>query len=497
MAKERTPASDDGLGFVPDDSADLGFVPDDGQEQKVHIDFEPDPAAPVGEQGIISGAVKGARGLGKILDYARGVTGGPALAFGLEKLTGKDVFKKDELKNSAKWNNLDTYPSSAELMERAGVPQGAKISDYTDKIPKDGLLDITLRGAGGFGVDAATDPLTYLSFGANSVGKGLAKEGAEKLAKGGMQRLLEMPAVKQATAMATAPSRAMSNMGKKFFSWGITPIEQAGEKFGKEAVADTMYKHGIKGTARTIERKIGETTTKLKSARDEILDAADKAGAQVNRNKAFNDFNQTLEKMVDERRLSREEADKIFDQTVGNYMKGDMPGTKLATQWKTDVNKSLPKRAWDVTQNPNIGQALDKSVSKGLKEAVEKTVGKFSSPQAQAELIKKNRELGELLSVRSAAAQMADVAERRYAFTPWDIAAGGGMGMGTGNPAKGIALLGAKKLLEVGRMPSVRTTVGSAMRDVGEGSMAPFLDTLLRRSTANSLRKGEKKDEQK
>jgi len=486
--KKRKPANDDDLGFVADDAADLGFVPEGGGDD---LAFQPDPASPTETDGVVSKGIKTLQAGGKVLDYARGAIGGPALAAGLELLTGKDVNKLKNWKNAINPTRLDTYPSSAELMEEAGVPEGAKVSDYTDKISKGGLLDFTLRGGGGLALDVATDPLTYLSFGTATA----AKKGAQGAAKGGAKTLLEMPVLKQAAAFATAPSRAVSDMGKKIFSWGITPIEQAGEKFGKDAVADTMYKHRIKGSARAIEEKIGKTTGDLKRERDLVLRQADAAGATVDRGGAFQDFTDEIAQMVADRRISQEQGNKILDDALQTYLQGGDPSTMLATQWKSDMYGELPNKVWEASKNPSIGQRLNKKASKGLKEGIENAVGKFSGRDAAETLKLKNKELGELLSVSPAAQRYAQQLDRRYLVTPWDVGGAGFGGMVGGSPGAGAAMIGAKKLLEIGRLPSVRTNTGAFLRDVSEGPLSgPFLDILTRRSAAGTLRKGAEKD---
>lgn len=492
--KKRKPANDDDLGFVADDAADLGFVPEGGGDD---LAFQPDPASPTETGGVVSKGIKTLQAGGKILDYARGAVGGPALAAGLEFLTGKDVNKLKNWKAAINPTTLDTYPSSAELMEEAGVPEGAKVSDYLSMVPKDSFFDATLRGAGGFGLDVATDPLTYLSLGTSAAAKKGAQEGGKALAKGAGRSMLEMPVAKQAAAFATAPSRAVSDMGKKIFSWGITPIEQAGEKFGKEAVADTMYKHRIKGSARSIEEGIEKTAGNLKRDRDLILKQADAAGGKVELS-AFDDFTAELDQMVADRRISPEQAEKLWMDALGTYVTGPAPTTELATRWKTDMYNELPQKAWEASKNPAIGQKLNKKAAHGLKEGIEGAVRKYSGSDAARVLKEKNKELGELLSVSPAAQRYAQQLDRRYLVTPWDVGGAGFGGMVGGSPGAGAAMIGAKKLLEIGRLPSVRTNTGAFLRDISEGPLSgPFLDILSRRSAASVRKKGEKDGKEK
>ncbi len=450
------------------------FVADDFVAEDAHgaTPFEADDfvaeSPDVETGGVINTAVTAAKGVGKAFDYLRGATGGPLLAAALGQYKGQEHL--DALNPFS----TKTFPSSDELMERAGVNKGARLSDVFSMIPKDSFADISARGVGGFGLDTATDPLSYLSFGTSAAAKGGMNSA--------MKKLLKTPVIEEAAKVASAPSKMLSNMGKKVYSWGITPIEQAGERYGKDAVADTMYKHGIKGSGRQIEEKIVKNASKLRGERDALLDAADAAGANMDDLEMFGGFVDKLQTMVGDRRLSQAEADQILEGTIGTYLTGGKPSAKLATQWKSDVTKTLPRRAWDVTKgNTSIGQSLTKEAGKGLKEGVEKAVGRASGTDAMEILKTKNKELGELLSVMPSASQMADVGERRYWLTPWDVAFGGGGAMMSGNPAKGAAMLGAKKMLELGRLPWVRTNAGSAMRTMAEGSVSgPMLDILTR-----------------
>lgn len=293
----------------------VGVGVTDGPTPAAQIEAEQEPT------GLMDTAI-GTIGAGaKVLDIPRGVVGGPALASALEMLTGKNVRHR----GSEDWDplnptNLKMYPSSAELYERAGVPEGAKMSDYVggygepEKSPwyqpeKGGMLDFTLRGAGGFGTDVAIDPLTYVSFGAASAGKTALKESAAKLALNaakpkpsmlmrmgsGMARPAEIlgerlaPAInalketragRAAVSAATAPSRAVKNVGERMYNSVLLPVEHEGAKFGKKEVAETIYNAGIK-TPFGLRGKAQDATNVLMEARDQILKEATRMGAEI------------------------------------------------------------------------------------------------------------------------------------------------------------------------------------------------------------------------
>lgn len=115
----------------------------------------------------------------RTLDYPAGLVRG-TIAGGLEAATGRDdlVDIKDVIRGKA--------PSSGEILEKMGVPEGGSLSDvlpdmYSDtgkgiKLKKGGLFDPTARGAAGFAADVALDPIALLY---GKAAKGIAKEAAQ------------------------------------------------------------------------------------------------------------------------------------------------------------------------------------------------------------------------------------------------------------------------------------------------------------------------------
>jgi len=118
----------------------------------------------------------------RTLDYPAGLVRG-AIAGGLEAATGRDdlVDIKDVIKGKA--------PSSGEILEKLGVPEGGSLSDVlpgmyskTGKglaLEKGGLFDPTARGVAGAAIDVALDPLALLAGkGAKAVAKEAYKDPA-------------------------------------------------------------------------------------------------------------------------------------------------------------------------------------------------------------------------------------------------------------------------------------------------------------------------------
>lgn len=303
----------------------------------------PTPAEEEESPSIVGRAKQGIGATAKLLDAPRAATGGPALALALKALTGKDAASMQDFGNGLNPTNLKTFPNADTMYERVGVPKGAKMSDYVPgygeqgKSPwyrpeKGGMLDFSVRGAGGLATDIATDPLTYVSFGAAGAAKKAAQqsaartvlEQASKEAASPVSKALSMaanktgdvvanaPGIKQigegseklvnglnssrlgqvVTDLATAPSSAIKKVGKKIYDAPLTAVEHEGQKFGKSEIGDTMYQAGIKSPL-GLREKGQAAIDALMGARDQILAKSDAAGGTVNMERALDEAKQT------------------------------------------------------------------------------------------------------------------------------------------------------------------------------------------------------------
>lgn len=123
------------------------------------------PSAPK-EPGLLE---KAARKLNLVSGAARG-----AIAGAVEPIIGKDIVSAEEVASG-------TVPGTSELLARAGVGEGYRLSDLLSKaavvnpmlapanlmystgiLKKEGTFDPTARGMVGLAGDIATDPATYL-----------------------------------------------------------------------------------------------------------------------------------------------------------------------------------------------------------------------------------------------------------------------------------------------------------------------------------------------
>lgn len=280
--------------------------------------------------GVVMGTLGAA---GKALDVARGAITAPMLAAFLENQTGKDVYKMKENFDAINPTNLNQFPSSDELLKRAGVPQGGKLSDivpgYAEpgeggwfQPEKGGMLDFSARGTGGTATDIGIDPLTYLSMGSSAaakkalqklastralqkapgvVGKTIdtlsapIKAAGDRLAplvdfapaeSDGILKKIAKATGRGATTVATTPSRMVKSAGKGMYGSPLQQIEHEGKKFNKSEISETLYRAGISSMGK-LRNKAGDATERLVGARDRLLQQADKAGAKVDLNDSF------------------------------------------------------------------------------------------------------------------------------------------------------------------------------------------------------------------
>lgn len=514
------------------------------------------PDGPTEASTVDTALHAGKVGLGataKALDVARGATTGPLEALALKMATGKDVASMKDWGNSVNPTNLNTFPSSSEMMDRAGVPSGAKLSDFAHvygpagKTPwylpeEGGMLDPTVRGAGGFALDTAIDPLTYLSLGASAAGKkavgSASKAVFEQAAKQGLKEKLIQLAAKPGEAlaplaskiaesrvgnavskMATAPSRAMGDVGDKMYRSLILPIEHEGARYGKGDVAQTLYDAGVKSPI-GIDKKAGEAANTLGGAADKMMADSEAAGAHLDMNSAMQGAKDLA---ADIRAKGHPEKQWIADQLEKKVAAHEeMLGGKAATpdvtkqvpsgklDWKGDPimeSKTIPgtpaveprkigaaegaelktdqwapsgDAQWNELRKTPQGAVISNTVGGGLKKEVENTVERGLGPGAGADLAQINAERGKLLSTRRSQNRVTQQAGREMNnlthITPTDTIIAALETMGDGPGFKGIA---AKHALGAARMSTM--PVGYGLKAAaGHSATAALMDAATR-----------------
>jgi hypothetical protein len=530
----------------------------------------PEAAEPEEELTITDYAGRGLQGVGKTLDYLRGGVTAPAVAAILEQLSGNDVYNFKEHMNALNPLSLDVYPDGGEIMKRAGVPEGGKLSDvvpgYADpaKNPswyepeKGGLLDPSTRGTGGFAFDTAIDPLTYISMGTHKIaGEALKKSPSyrvfnksqdgliKSVAKAAAKKSIGLqmaPLMTPTTAallvdelgrsgkvlknLATWPSDAVKNFGDHLYSSMLQPLEHEGRVFKKKEVAQSFYNAKIKSPL-NLRAKVDEATNKLIAARDQILNSADAAGAELNMRKATLAAQKEVQRL---RAIGSADADKLAENLEENikdlvtraegkpaipeksHLKLEQQGpanqyghkkyyhskvvtqpavpevpkqpynTKKGTALKSFLYQGTPGSVFHENLNAPVAASVKNKLTMGIKEEVEDATARAIGPRKAAELSELNDEAGKFLSTRKAQTRVSNQQERNMSnmqnLTGMDTWAGG-VGVAHGDIEGGAKAILAKKFLDGLRLLTMPG--GYYLQKLADSStIAPVMDAYGR-----------------
>lgn len=433
---------------------------------------------------------KGLRGL----DYDRALTGGPVLAKLLEKVSGKDVYREDEVEKARHFEA--DYPSSSELLERAGYAPDSKTAKF--------LL--------GLGLDVATAPSTYASGGLSALSK------LSKLGKAG-----------EVAKAAVNPIQALSKAaGKSTWKSAFKSLDVEALKQGKKIMpSQVLMEGGVSGlTSRGINKEMGNLAEGLLNARNSILEAATDAGGKIDVDKATR-YGQEL---IDHyRSLGVDQADQVADAiatelksferlrpkaavpatTVVEQVPSSLvdeagkpmmrqvekvipgqparPGTSpsKASDIKSFFYEGVPSSQWAPYAQTSAGTKLNKALSKGLKEATEDSAARALGPEAGTTLANLNERLGTLLSTRKKELGEVGKEEMKNLFTSVDALTLGALGASEASPKWWLL----KKAADIAKLQGPRSTAGKLMYRFGDSVVAP---KALERSAWSLLNKEEK-----
>lgn len=467
----------------------------------------------------------------KVLDVPRGALTAPLVGSALEGLTGKKVYSGQDYLNAINPLTTEKFPSSSEMMDRAGIPSGAKLSDYVPGYSnpgqgkhwfspeKGGMLDPTLRGAGGLALDTATDPLTYLTLGAAGAEKKILESGAvaNALSKNPMS-MAEQTAAQAlkpntiGSKIGMAPQKAVGWLGDRFYGTPISPVLDQATKKGKAALDETLYRGGLATPGQT-QNVVSGTLDKLGNSAGNILSSADAAGASTKLQDMLDPLKQLRAKLastrepdsaglvnqIDNKIKYFEDATKgtpavpdqvlqtpssILDSSGKPIMKEstipgtpEVPGVPYSTQEATRV-----KTASGYKQNPLTVAPIDQQIANaqavGSQKAVEGAVGESLGDQAEKNLHEINQARSGLLATRQGQATATAQANRlaNRTFSPDGTSTFvGGLGAATGGLEGGAKAVLMKKLLDLSRMGSM--PAGYAMKKLGESpTIGPLFD---------------------
>lgn len=416
--------------------------------------------------------------VGQALDYGGGIVR-TGIGEAMGAASGNDVVRDGDWSKAFKGE----APSSAELLDRAGVPQGGQLSDvlpsaYSETgdglaLQKGGWADPTARGAAGLAMDITTDPLTYLSGGLSVASK--AKDAGK--------------VVSAANKVVNPASNLMERLGKDIYKSGLKRIDQEALKYGKEPVSDLLMKEGVTGSYGKISKEMDRLAADRVTKQKAILQAADDAGVKVDMSQAMKSVDELIGDYKASRDPLKQQASARLSGDSARYKSLDtLPegvqgpvfpiGVQQANDFKTSIYNEMPKGAFaeaisNKSKNYLAGQ---KAMARGLKEGVEGAAAQIGRGD---ELRQLNDELGRLLTTQDRAAAEAFKEGNKNMLTSVD---GGLIGMAQQNPY----IFAAKKAADVAKMTGPRTTTGKFMYDQGRGQLSgPVWDLLLRQQLIN------------
>lgn len=372
----------------------------------------------------------------RILDYPAGFirTGlaevGDAFVDG-NKVTGED------------WKNTlyVKAPTSAELIKKLGFGNQNDTPDI-------------LRGTGGFALDIATDPLTYLSLGTLPVLKN-----AHKSVNLGLNFLSQ-------------PFRTtFQPVAKSIYKSTFNKADEVSKQFNKTPISEIAWKNNIKGTQRGINKKLNARANFLSTQADEILDKAAQAGAKTDFYGAFLDVQKNSRKNLDNldvlKNKSLKKGNKLINDMISKASPEEILGgidVKRANELKRSFYNNMPKKTYGGFAGTDAGLNHIKNISRSLKEGVETGVERVS-PSLKKSLKETNDELGGIVTAIKSLENSADIAGRKNLISEIDAL----------SFMHSPATLGLKQTVKAGNTPFARTYGGKALY-----KSMPYSDILLR-----------------
>lgn len=208
-----------------------------------------------------------------------------------------------------------------EILKRAGVDELGSVDlmremtiPFTDF--KIGEGTTSGRDALGFGLDIASDPLTYLTLGGSAAVKGLrqaVKPGTSTI----KETLQQTPNTLR--SLVTTPSRTLNKAGKDFYKAGLKKIDQEAVKYGKEPVSELLMENRIVGNASQIYDQMDELGKKLLKERNDILQNASDQGARVSMKDAMDPLRQRVAQIKASRDPNLQGMVDALESTIKKY----------------------------------------------------------------------------------------------------------------------------------------------------------------------------------
>ncbi len=479
--------------------------------------FEADKTPAAVHEPIKDRLKRYAHNVSKGVDYDSG-TVRTALGSALGPVIGKELVKPGEFSAGAHFDK--NYPTSAEMLQRAGWDKTSQLSDtplgkeiYDDPANtgvdkwyapnKGGMLDPTARGAVGFGLDTALAPSTWLMGPAGSalkiaILKRLEASGGAALLKNATPEIIQTILKKAAGAPAAimeAPSRIAKKSFNTAYEFGMGPqIEKAAARKGKDA-AEAYYRQGISST-KNMGEAVAARREALQAETKAIYDEALAKGAKVNPTPDFLTAEKSVREKIGKGVSPDEHSAWLEDMLERHPITGaDIPINQGAAL-KSDLRVGKRFDNMPGVLNRDHLAAADKAMATSLQHKIENEVE--SKIGRGAELGQKNSDLGIMIDTQGAALDrgMSKAGHSPLALDPMDyLIMSGEVAM----PAHSFgSLWGLQKGLRVATHPRSLMPLGyygKKMMDVP--GVKQLMDIPTRRAVVERMREQQPPEEQK
>jgi hypothetical protein len=431
----------------------------------------------------------------KPLGYLGGLTR-TGVAQAIEPLTGKEFVSQED------WDKAiaGEAPSSAEYMERAGVPEGISLGD----IPglggiKNKWYDPSVRGTVGFVGDVALDPFTYLSGGLSAA----AKAGTTESKLLNALKLANKDGLTSGGRVVNAALNPIEtynrNNADKLYTKAFQKLDKYSAKEDLPLTASQILKkEGYVGNMQGAVDKLKEISDKAGDNINNIYSEAANRGAKVDLMSTFDDALQYAQEL---KKLSAPEAHDLANQietrVQGIWDKhGSSVGVDLAQQEKTFLNNLVKKSGFGAGDEAALGTIAKKSIGGGLASGEMDAVKNLDQ-----ELYNKLLENNKLYRSTSPdiLPKFQDIASQvTNARSPFQVslvdamlAGAGGHGLMSGHLSE-LAPLAAKKTVQAAMSTEGRTARAALAGAIGEGSKG-MTDSAARNIWQELMNKQEKK----
>lgn len=375
-------------------------------------------------------------------------------------------------------------PKTADYLERAGIPEGAHVSDvlpiYAEKgeggsftPEKGGALDPSVRGVAGFAGDVVLDPLTYLSGGLSVAAKGGEIAPALKAALLANEQGLNRGG-RLANKLLNPVESLQRSGGKTLYKSAFDKADRKIEtEAGKGSIGDVLWENDFKGSMDQATKKAGQIREQVGQRIGKAREQAAEAGVTQDAAKLADakDLDR-VEQAINELAISPEPAKKAEAEYLKSlrdqYLKmGEKDPAILATlksSLRSDAGGSAVFKALrsPIKNNEDkLRLALADILNKGENKAVQTHAGE----EAYQQFLKDKKTYGVVDTFGQK--QLAKEAVKEANRTGIAPSAVDLMFLGAKHDPAGIAALAFKKARDITRMTPVRTYVGKNLHAAG------------------------------